>query len=58
MNHTNEKKSKPEPAPERDPAWNPADDLYGEVHRPVDADLDLDDGKFSKPPPKRTQSDG
>lgn len=33
--------------------WNPGDDLYGDDQRPVDADLDLEDGKYSKRPPKR-----
>ena len=41
-----------EPAPERKRGWNPADDIYGTDGHPVDADLDLDKGKYSKPPPK------
>ena len=42
-----------DPAPAKKPGWNPADDIYGNDGHPVDADLDLDKGKFSEPPPKR-----
>jgi hypothetical protein len=41
-----------DPSPDRR-GWNPADDIYGNDQRPVDADLDLEKGKYSKPPPKR-----
>ncbi|HTL36301.1 MAG TPA: hypothetical protein VL326_24380 [Kofleriaceae bacterium] len=32
--------------------WNPADDIFGE--KIVDKDLDLDRGKYSTPPPRRS----
>ena len=41
-----------DPSPERKRGWNPADDIYGDTGKPVDTDLDLDKGKYSKPPPK------
>jgi len=46
------KRNPRDPGPDRKRGWNPADDLYGNEQRPVDADLDLD-GKYSEPPPKR-----
>ena len=41
-----------DPGPDRKPDWTPADDIYGDGSKPVDADLDLDKGKHSDPPPK------
>jgi hypothetical protein len=33
------------------PTFDPTQDLYGDVNKPVDTDLDLDKGKH-EPPPK------
>ena len=41
-----------DPSPDRKRGWNPADDIFGDKQRPVDADMDLEDGKYSKRPPK------
>jgi hypothetical protein len=48
---TKRQRREPSPEPGRR-GWNPADDLYGDSRKPVDADLDFD-GKFSRPPPTR-----
>ncbi|MDQ3365046.1 MAG: hypothetical protein M3680_06430 [Myxococcota bacterium] len=42
-----------DPGPDRKRSgWSPSDDLYGDGRKTVDADLDLDEGSYSKPRPK------
>ena len=49
-------KEKPAPKqPKPAPTFNPTEDFYGDVGKPVDTDLDLDKGKFSEPPTKPAQ---
>jgi hypothetical protein len=43
-----------DPSPERErSSWEPLDDLYGDSDGAVDEEMELDTGKYERPPPKR-----